>query len=162
VAGPGRIRLSYREAGALFHAPSARGEEEHAASEVGEETIGGEIERENGHRLIEEAKRFVEDNYDRTITLDDVARHVHLNASYLSFLFKEMTGQKYIDYLILYRIEKAKSLLKQTNYKIHEVGERVGYENPRYFTLVFKKYAKQSPVEYRNACYQAESGGGRP
>ncbi len=159
VAGPGRIRLSYREAGALFHAPSAREEEEQAASEAREETIGGELERENGHRLIEEAKRFVEENYDRTITLDDVARHVHLNASYLSFLFKEMTGQKYIDYLILYRIEKAKSLLKQTNYKIHEIGERVGYENPRYFTLVFKKYAKQSPVEYRNAFYQAESGG---
>lgn len=159
VAGPGRIRLSYREAEALFHAPSAREEEEQVASEAREETIGGELERENGHYLIEEAKRFVEENYDRTITLDDVARHVHLNASYLSFLFKEMTGQKYIDYLILYRIEKAKSLLKQTNYKIHEIGERVGYENPRYFTLVFKKYAKQSPVEYRNAFYQAESGG---
>lgn len=110
----------------------------------------------NGNRLIQEAKQYIEQNYDRTITLDDVAAYVHLNASYLSSLFKELTGQKYIDYITAFRIEKAKNLLKYTNHRVHEIGEMVGYENPRYFTLVFKKYAGLSPNEYRNAAYAGE------
>jgi len=108
-----------------------------------------------GNRLIEEAKDFITRHYDRTITLDDVARHVHLNASYLSHLFKEMTGMKYIDYLTEYRMNKARSLLADTNWKVYEVGEMVGYENPRYFTLLFKKLTGQSPLEYRNAQYHS-------
>lgn len=113
-----------------------------------------------GHRLVQEAIRFIEGNYDRTITLDDVARHVHLNASYLSFLFKEATGQKYIDYLTLHRIEQAKGLLLQTNHKILEIAQMVGYENPRYFTLVFKKYTRVSPVEYRSSGFHGQLEGG--
>ncbi|QJD84918.1 response regulator transcription factor [Cohnella herbarum] len=162
VSKPERIRLSYREAGALFHATADRPVEQSEDSAIDEGMPRRDIEQANGHRLVQEAKRFIEENFDRTITLEDVAKHVHLNASYLSFLFKEMTGQKYIDYLTLYRIDKAKAFLKQTNHKIHEVGEMVGYENPRYFTLVFKKYAQQSPVEYRNACFQTDAKDGRP
>ncbi len=113
-------------------------------------------ESANGNRLIQEARKFIEQNYDRTITLDDVAEHVHLNASYFSSLFKELTGQKYIDYITSYRIEKAKNLLRHTNHKVHEIGEMVGYENPRYFTLVFKKYVRVSPVEFRNAAYMGD------
>ncbi|MFD0714186.1 AraC family transcriptional regulator [Paenibacillus sp. GCM10027626] len=125
------------------------------ATAAGLEQSGDDAEagRANGKRLVQEAKVFIANHYDRTITLDDVAQHVHLNASYLSHLFKEITGMKYIDYLTEFRMEKAKSLLAGTNWKVYEVGEMVGYENPRYFTLIFKKYTGQSPAEYRNAHY---------
>ncbi|MFC5406103.1 response regulator [Cohnella soli] len=161
VSKPGNIRRSYRAAQGLFHARIDRPDE--AAEYLqpdGERPPGKEIEQANGKRLVQEAKHFIENNYDRTITLDDVAKHVHLNASYLSFLFKELTGQKYIDYLTLYRIEKAKEFLMQTNHKVHEIGEMVGYENPRYFTLVFKKYTQQSPNEYRNGLFHANAKDG--
>ncbi|MGG1634235.1 response regulator transcription factor [Paenibacillus sp. NRS-1760] len=156
VSKPEHIRLSYQGAGLLFQT-----KDDHISLEtktsMQEEAIPRKyVEQVNGKRLIQEAKLFIEENFDRTITLDDVAKHVHLNASYLSFLFKELTGQKYIDYLTVYRIEKAKTLLKLTNHKVHEVGEMVGYENPRYFTLVFKKYTQQSPIEYRNTSYHID------
>jgi|GEM_PF-651520 len=154
VSGTGHIRVSYQEAERSFSSMNERNSsherEEPACQEAAPRKDMGQM---NSKRLIQEAKHFIEHHYDRTITLDDVAKHVHLNASYLSYLFKELTGQKYIDYLTEFRIEKAISLLKSTNYKVHEIGEMVGYENPRYFTLVFKKYAKQSPNEYRNAAY---------
>ncbi|WP_040951841.1 response regulator [Gorillibacterium massiliense] len=158
VSKPERIRLSYRNAEAAFFA-----ETEDVAPETccpaQEISISRSTEQINGNRLIQEAKQFIEENYDRTITLDDVAKHVHLNASYLSFLFKELTGQKYIDYLSAYRIEKAKHFLMQTNHKVHEIGEMVGYENPRYFTMVFKKHTQQTPVEFRNAYYPIDRNG---
>lgn len=116
----------------------------------------GQSESANSNRIVQEAKKFIEQNYDRTITLDDVAEHVRLNASYFSSLFKEISGQKYIDYITSFRIEKAKELLRHTNHKVHEIGEMVGYENPRYFTLVFKKYMLVSPVEYRNTPYTGD------
>lgn len=153
VSKPRCILLSFREAEASFYTKDDRAVLELEALVQEEAAPRKYIEQVNGNRLIQEVKYFIEENYDRTITLDDVARHVHLNASYLSFLFKELTGQKYIDYLTEYRLEKAKGYLKLTNHKVHEVGEMVGYENPRYFTLVFKKYMQQSPIEYRNASY---------
>lgn len=184
VAKPEHIRHSCREAGALFQAtadgiavepvhsanPRELPDADHRSAACGED--GGEGRKEEGpeqeqaqepaagHRLVQEAIRFIELHYDRTITLDDVARHVHLNASYLSFLFKEVTGQKYIDYLTVHRIEQAKGLLLQTNHKILEIAQMVGYENPRYFTLVFKKYTRLSPVEYRNSGFHEKPEGG--
>lgn len=156
VQQPNQICCSYQAAAALFRQEDLNNGAVPLIAAV--ETVEAlrHTEQINGHRLIQEAKQYIEQNYDRTITLDDVAQYVHLNASYLSFLFKELTGQKYIDYITSFRIEKAKSLLKHTNHKVHEVGEMVGYENPRYFTLVFKKYAKLSPIEYRNAAYAGE------
>jgi len=118
-------------------------------------SVEAEAGQAGGNRLIEAAKDFIAGHYDRTITLDDVAQHVHLNASYLSYLFKEMTGRKYIDYLTELRMNKARELLAETNWKIYEVGEMVGYENPRYFTLLFKKITGQSPQEYRHAYYHS-------
>jgi len=144
-----------------FASSSVSVHENDAVATADQPQSSGEPEGGNagGNRLIGEAKEFIAAHYDRTITLDDVARHVHLNASYLSHLFKEMTGMKYIDYLTEYRMNKAKSLLADTNWKVYEVGEMVGYENPRYFTLLFKKITGQSPLEYRNAQYHRQ---GRP
>ncbi|MCU6707353.1 AraC family transcriptional regulator [Paenibacillus sp. J5C_2022] len=134
-----------------------------ATDAAGSEVQSGDdpdVSHANGRRLVHEVKAFIAGHYDRTITLDEVAQHVHLNASYLSHLFKELTGMKYIEYLTEYRMDKAKSLLADTNWKVYEVGEMVGYENPRYFTLIFKKYTGQSPLEYRNAHYNTASKDG--
>ncbi|WMT40085.1 response regulator [Paenibacillus sp. D2_2] len=157
VQQPNQIYRSYQEATALFRQDDSASEDlQSIVAAEPQEAVRNAEQINNGHRLIQEAKQFIDRNYDRTITLEDVAEYVHLNASYLSYLFKELTGQKYIDYITSFRIEKAKSLLKQTNHKVHEVGEMVGYENPRYFTLVFKKYVQLSPLEYRNAAYAGE------
>ena len=68
----------------------------------------------------------------------------------MSTLFKERTGQKFVDYLNQVRIEKSKELLKNTDKKMYQIAKSVGYDNVKYFFRVFKKMEKVTPEEYRN------------
>lgn len=102
------------------------------------------------HYVVDAAKTYMEAHFDRVLTLQEVAQQVHVNASYLSYLFKEVTGDTFVHYLTSLRIQRAKDLLQVPQYKVYEVGQIVGYENPRYFAEIFKKYTGTTPYEYRS------------
>lgn len=101
-------------------------------------------------QIIAKAKDYIRENYSRDISLEDVSEHVYLSSGYFSKLFKQHTGENYIDYLIRVRMDKAKELLEQTRYKTYDIGESVGYTNTKYFLRLFKKYTGMTPSEYRN------------
>ncbi|MNR50304.1 HTH-type transcriptional regulator YesS [compost metagenome] len=88
-------------------------------------------------------------NYNKDISLKEVAEYVGMNATYFSLLFKETKGLSYIKYLTRMRMEQAKMLL-QDGLLINDVSERVGYYHYRHFTEVFKKYAGVTPGQYRD------------
>ena len=94
---------------------------------------------------------FIDKNYTRTITLDDVAEHVFLSPTYVSYLFRTEVKMNFINYLTTKRMEKAKELLKDPRLRIYEISTSVGYENSRYFSSIFKKYTGQTPVDYRSS-----------
>jgi len=142
VHKPEDIHLSYQIAGFLL----ARAEKAGDCVQY-----DSSIESENAIQLIEKAKAYIHQNYQRSITLSDVAGHVHLNPSYLSYLFKEVTQENYAHYVSTYRIRQAERLLQAGCYKVYEVCEMVGYENPRYFSALFKKLTGQTPYEYKVA-----------
>lgn len=99
---------------------------------------------------IEKAKDYIQKNYSSmSISLNEVAKQVNMNPAYFSVLFKKDTGITFINYLTGLRIEKAKELLANSNAKIYEVAYEVGYDNPTYFSTVFKKMTKNSPQDYR-------------
>ncbi len=100
-------------------------------------------------KSIELAVRYIQDNYHKDLTMAQVANHIGLNYSYFSILFKEQTGMNFVNYLRLYRIEKAKELLKDPIYKIYEVGEMVGFNNTKHFATTFRTLTGISPREYR-------------
>ncbi|WP_274650906.1 response regulator transcription factor [Paenibacillus humicola] len=100
--------------------------------------------------IVEEAKKYIRLHYERSITLRDVADSVHVNPTYLSWLFKKTEGLSFVCYLTDCRLNHAKRLLADPQYKVYEVGEMVGYENPRYFCEIFKKNTGKTPQEYRN------------
>lgn len=100
--------------------------------------------------IITKAIQFIKSNFTKSITLNDVADSVYVSPVYLSNIFKETTGVNFIHYLTNLRIEKAKRLLKDPIYKVSDVGENVGYENPRYFSKIFKKYTGMTPYEFRS------------
>jgi two-component system response regulator YesN len=102
--------------------------------------------------IIDHAIKYINENFNRSITLADVANHVYINRVYLSSIFKEVVGVNFIDYLTSCRIEMAKKLLSDPRYKIYQISEAIGYENPRYFSNVFKKYTGKTPYEYRSIC----------
>ncbi len=100
--------------------------------------------------IIQEILDILNREYRKPITLTYLSDRVYLSPNYLRILFKEKMEISIQEYLTRLRIGKAKELLKETRYKIHEVGERVGYENSTYFNIVFKNYVQMTPGEYRN------------
>ena len=94
-------------------------------------------------------KEYLDQNFTSPITLDSLSETVYISKHYLSHLFKEQTGVSPIKYLTSKRMEKACELLSETELPVSEVSKAVGYENPLYFSQVFKRIYGISPVTYR-------------
>jgi len=108
------------------------------------------LRNENINKTIREVMDYIEKNYDKEITLDDIAKKVNLSYHYFSKFFKEETGRNFSDYLMEIRIEKAKEFLKDDpSLNIKEVSYMVGYRDPNYFSKIFKKIVGVKPTEYR-------------
>ncbi|MBW7457509.1 AraC family transcriptional regulator, partial [Paenibacillus sepulcri] len=99
--------------------------------------------------LLVQAKQYIREHYDRSLTLKEVAEQVHVSGSHLFALFKT-SGQTFLSFLTSIRLQRAMDLLSGTNLKIYEIVEQVGYTDPAYFTEVFKKYTGRTPYEYRS------------
>ena len=98
------------------------------------------------------AKRYLQDHYDNPdLTLSEVAEHVGLNEKYFSNRFTKEAGETVSAYLTGIRMQKAKEILKTTNFKVYEVAEMVGYHSVEHFNRVFKKTFEISPTKYRKS-----------
>ena len=93
------------------------------------------------------AERFRESKF----SLQDICDELYLSTSQFSYLFKEGTGQTFVEALTACRIEEAKKLLLNTDLKGYEVAEKVGYSDPRYFTIIFKKQTGMTAMGYRRS-----------
>ena len=103
---------------------------------------------EQSMSAVNKAKQYIDENYMKELTLDDVSRVVNISSYYFSKVFKEETGENFIDYLTKLRIEAAKNLLKTTNKSMKEIALEVGYSDPNYFSRNFKKYTGKTPTDY--------------
>lgn len=95
------------------------------------------------------AKKYIQENFDSPITLEEVAEAISLSPAYLSTLFKKEIGIKFSDYLISCRMEKAKQLLKESGESMQIIAEQVGYSDAKYFSKTFLKTVGLKPSEYR-------------
>jgi two-component system, response regulator YesN len=101
--------------------------------------------------FVEKAKQYLENHYgDPNLNLALVAENVYVSSCYLSHLFKEVTGNAVIEYLNKIRIRAAKKLLKESQLKIYEIAEQIGFNDYHYFGIVFKKATGLAPLEYRD------------
>lgn len=98
---------------------------------------------------LQKAIQYIEENFASSITLRDVADVVHLNASYLSVLFKKETGMTFSEFLTRKRLALAKQLLLGTRLSIKEVARMSGYRTPKYFTELFRSREGVTPGKYR-------------
>lgn len=97
---------------------------------------------------VKSAIRYLEENYMEQITLEDTSRYIGISPQHLSKTFKEETGMNYIDWLTKLRIENAKKFLTEKKSTVKEVCYMVGYNDPNYFSRIFKKMEGVSPTEY--------------
>ncbi len=100
---------------------------------------------------VQQAQRFIEINYNKPLHLQDIARELFLSPKYLSRVLKEKTGKSFNEHKIEFRMQKAKQLLKQTNFTICEIAYKVGYQNPESFMKAFKKFTHMEPSRYRES-----------
>ncbi|MFY9177020.1 MAG: AraC family transcriptional regulator [Caldicoprobacterales bacterium] len=102
-----------------------------------------------GSDYLQQLVSFVEVNYDKGITVAEVANYLNLNPKYLARLFKQETGQTISEYISRLRIEKGLSLLNQTDLSIQEISSQIGFSDSRSFIRLFKKTFDMTPGEYR-------------
>jgi two-component system response regulator YesN len=105
--------------------------------------------QQKDNNVIHEIVLYIEENYHKEITLQDMANHFYLSREHISRKFKQDLGENLSDYIVRIRIEKAKLLLFNRNLKISAIAEMVGYADEKYFSKVFRKFENLSPNQYR-------------
>ena len=101
--------------------------------------------------IINKAKDFINNNFaDPNISLNSVAAYVSVSPSHFSAVFSQETGGTFIEYLTQTRIKKAMEFLRSTSLKSSEIAYKAGYNDPHYFSYLFKKVTGQTPKEYRS------------
>ncbi len=101
-------------------------------------------------KLAEDAKQYINDHYNESsLSVDEICSHLGVGASYFSAVFKKETGVSFVTYLTQVRMNEAQRLLDTTDEKSYIIAGLVGYEEPNYFSYVFKKHFGISPSKYR-------------
>ncbi|MDM5340305.1 AraC family transcriptional regulator [Fictibacillus enclensis] len=108
-----------------------------------------DITAESRDSLAHQIKEYIDKHYTKSLSLEDLAEAFFISPYYLSHVFKEETNLSPIHYLITRRMGEAKRLLVSTNLKVREVAQLVGYDNPNYFTMLFKKFTGESPKQFK-------------
>lgn len=101
---------------------------------------------------MEAAVAYIHSNYaDEQLSLQQVCNHIYMSMSYFSALFKPHTGETFVEYVTRYRLDKAKEMLAASQLKTYELAAKVGYSDPQYFSVIFKRNTGMTPKEFRAA-----------
>ena len=100
-------------------------------------------------RLVYRIGKYVVVHVDEKLSLESVAKGVYLNPSYVSHIFKKVTGMSFTDYMTEVKVDRAKVLLRDSKLKIYDVAATVGYSNSEYFAKTFRKKTGYAPVVYQ-------------
>ena len=104
---------------------------------------------EQSTSVVSKAKTYIDTHYNKDISLYDVSREVDISPYYFSKIFKEETGENFIEYLTNVRIEQAKTLLTGSGLSMKEICAQIGYGDPNYFSRAFKKKTGLTPTEFK-------------
>jgi YesN/AraC family two-component response regulator len=134
-----------------------KGEEVQAVQEPVLFKPSGELGTGDGqirlHKVAEAIRQYIEENYIRDLSMQDVARVMNYSEAYFCKLFKQCFDKNFTTYLSECRVEAAKKLLTEPMVNVKEVGEAVGYNDSNYFAKVFKRVTGISPTEYRMSIF---------
>ena len=101
-------------------------------------------------RAVFMIKKYVSDNINKRIGLDQLAELTGLTPNHLCGRFKRKTGQTMIEYINKCKLERARMLLLTTGKTVKEISDGLGFENYTYFFRLFRRYEKMTPLQYRS------------
>lgn len=113
------------------------------------EAINSHFDANKNSQKMQQAVEYIEKNYASDLNMAVVSNHISMNYSLFSYSFKQYTGSNFVNFLKDIRMKEAKKLLAETDRKIIEVSQRVGYDNEKHFMKIFKATCGVSPSEYR-------------
>ncbi|RHR24706.1 AraC family transcriptional regulator [Clostridium sp. AF19-22AC] len=103
----------------------------------------------SGERQAVMAIDYLKENYSNPdLSLNHICEYLNISTSRFSSIFKETTGKTFTEVLTNIRMDRAKQLLRQTSLKNYEIAEKVGFSDPHYFSIAFKKMTGKTPKEY--------------
>ncbi len=106
-------------------------------------------EKECESDIIQKSISYINNNFKEKIDLESISNHIHLNAQYFSRIFKKEMGISCIDYLNQLRINNSCKMLFTTSYPVYRIAIESGFTDASYFSRVFTRLLKETPVEYR-------------
>jgi YesN/AraC family two-component response regulator len=113
------------------------------------EKLGTEFNDYKNKQKIQKAIHFIQENYNKDLNMAVVSNHISMNYSLFSYVFKQYIGMNFVNYLKTIRINEAKRLLEETDKKVIEISNLIGYENEKNFMKIFRSVCGVSPSEYR-------------
>ncbi|MCL1934012.1 MAG: AraC family transcriptional regulator [Candidatus Azobacteroides sp.] len=99
---------------------------------------------------IQQAILFMKENLDKSLKLEEIAEHVHYSVSHFSLIFTKSTSYSPLEYFAQLKIQRACQYLDHTRLSVKSIAYELGFNDPFYFSKVFKKYTSLSPVQYKN------------
>jgi two-component system response regulator YesN len=105
--------------------------------------------REDEAHSIRKAMDYIAGRFHHDLSIDEVSEFIGLSCSHFCVLFKKENGVTFLEYLTKLRIERAASILRNTDVKVYQIAPLVGYQDAKYFTQVFKRIMDMTPSEYR-------------
>lgn len=106
-------------------------------------------EKQKENEIVIAVKEYIDQNFQKKISLQDAAQSVWVSPWYLDRLFKKYTGESFTQYVIGRKLGYAQNLLRETEESIHSIAEKAGYDTPGYFHQLFKKKFGMTPGNYR-------------
>lgn len=117
-------------------------------NEIADE-INSQFDDYKNKSKVHKAIKYINENYNKDLNMAVVSNHISMNYSLFSQTFKQYMGSNFVDYLKKLRINEAKRLLEETDLRVNEVSDKVGYNNEKHFMKIFKNTAGVSPSQYR-------------
>lgn len=117
---------------------------------------GSRVYMQGRNEALRRVLKFIDEQLQRDISLNEVAEAAFLSPNYLSQLLKKQTGMAFVEWLTVRRMERAQHLLSHTSDRIFEVANAVGFTDEAYFTRRFRQRFGQSPSEYRKSMRQPD------
>ena len=109
-----------------------------------------DLDQDKTNLKMKKAIEYINSNYSTDLNMAVVSNYISMNYSLFSFTFKQYTGTNFVNYLKNIRVGEAKKLLTETDMKINEISQAVGYEHEKHFMKTFKNITGITPSEYRN------------
>lgn len=113
------------------------------------EVMNNQFDDYKNKQKIQLAIQYITENYDKDLNMAVVSNYISMNYSLFSYVFKQYTGSNFVNYLKDLRMKEAKRLLEETELRVNEISQKIGYDNEKHFMKTFKSVCGVSPTEYR-------------